>query len=72
MEQARDISARVGQRRKGLAVAAIAIIFGIVLIYVANNVLSGGTISQAFAAYVGVFAVAAGILYGANTLLIRE
>ena len=72
MEQARGIGARVGQRRKGLAVAAIALISGIVFIYVADNVLSGGTLSQAFAAYVGVFAVAAGILYGANTLLIRE
>jgi hypothetical protein len=72
MEQARGIGARVGQRRKGLAVAAIALISGIVFIYVADNVLSGGTLSQAFAAYVGVFAVAAGILYGANALLVRE
>ena len=72
MSQARDIRTRVGQGRKGLAVAAIAIISGLVLIYVANNILSAATISQAFAAYVGVFAVAAGILYGASTLLVSE
>jgi cytochrome c biogenesis protein CcdA len=72
MSQARNIRARVAQERKRLAVAAIAIIFGTVLIYVANNILSAGTLGQAFAAYVGVFAVAAGILYGANTLLVSE
>ncbi|MGP8011882.1 MAG: hypothetical protein ACLPI9_05335 [Halobacteriota archaeon] len=72
MLQARDIRARVGQRRKGLAVAVIAIISGLVLIYVANNILSATTLGQAFAAYVGVFAVAAGILYGASTLLVSE
>jgi uncharacterized membrane protein len=72
MTLARDMGARVGQGRKGLAVAAIVIISGIVLIYVANNTLSAATPSQALVAYVGVFVVAAGILYGASTLLVPE
>jgi drug/metabolite transporter superfamily protein YnfA len=72
MSQARDIRARVGQRRKQLVVAAIAIISGAELIYVANNMLSAASLGQAFAAYVGVFAVAAGILYGASALLVSE
>jgi len=72
MTLARDIGARVGQGRKGLAAAAIVIISGIVLIYVANNTLSAVTPSQALVAYVGVFVVAAGILYGASTLLVPE
>jgi hypothetical protein len=72
MTLARDMCARVGQGRKGLAVAAIVIISGIVLIYVANNTLSAVTPSQALVAYVGVFVVAAGILYGASTLLVPE
>ena len=72
MTLARDMGARVGQGRKGLAVAAIVIISGIVLIYVANNILSAATLSQALAAYVGVFAVAAGILYATSTLLVSE
>ena len=72
MTLARDMGARVGQGRKGLAVAAIVIISGIVLIYVANNTLSNATPSQALVAYVGVFVVAAGILYGASTLLVPE
>jgi hypothetical protein len=53
-------------------VAAIAIISGLALIYLANNLLSAATLSQAFAGYVGVFVVAAGILYGASTLLASE
>jgi hypothetical protein len=72
MTLARDIGARVRQGRKGLAVAAIVVICGIVLIYVANNTLSKATPSQALVAYVGVFVVAAGILYGASTLLVPE
>jgi uncharacterized membrane protein len=72
MTLARNIGARVGQARKGLAVAAIVVISGIVLIYVANNTLSKATPSQALVAYVGVFVVAAGILYGASTLLVPE
>ncbi|MFZ0925892.1 MAG: hypothetical protein WCE82_08055 [Halobacteriota archaeon] len=72
MSQARDIRARVRQGRKGLAVAAIATISGLVPIYVANNILSAATLSQAFAAYVGVFAIAAGILYATSTLLVSE
>ena len=72
MTLARDMGARVGQGRKGLAVAAIAIVAGIALIYVANNTLSATTPSQALVAYVGVFVVAAGILYGASTLLVTE
>ena len=72
MTLARDRDARVGQGRKGLAIAAIVMIAGIVLIYVANNTLSATTPSQALVAYVGVFVVAAGILYGALTLLAPE
>jgi uncharacterized membrane protein HdeD (DUF308 family) len=72
MTLARDMGARVEQGRKGLAVAAIVVISGIVLIYVANNTLSKATPSQALVAYVGVFVVAAGILYGASTLLVPE
>jgi uncharacterized membrane protein HdeD (DUF308 family) len=72
MAQARDWSARVGQGRKGFAIAAIVIISGIVLIYVANNIVSAPTPSLALVAYVGVFVVAAGILYGASTLLVPE
>jgi hypothetical protein len=72
MTVARDMGARVGQGRKGLAVAAIVIISGIVLTCVANNTLSAATPSQALVAYVGVFVVAAGILYGASTLLAPE
>jgi len=60
------------QRRKGLAIAAIAMISGLVLIYVANNILSVDTLGQAFAGYVGVFVVVAGILYGASTLFISD
>jgi uncharacterized membrane protein HdeD (DUF308 family) len=72
MTLARDMGARVGQGRKGLAVAAIVVISGIVLIYVANNTLSKATPSQALVAYVGVFVIAAGILYSASTLLVPE
>lgn len=72
MAQARDIRTRIGQRRTSLALAAIAIIAGVVLIYVANNVLTAGTLGQAFAAYVGVFVAAGGILYGALTWLSSE
>ena len=68
----RDRDARVGQRRKGLAKAAIVMMAGIALIYVANNILSAVTPSQALVAYVGVFVAAAGILYGALTLLAPE
>jgi drug/metabolite transporter superfamily protein YnfA len=72
MEQAGDKGARVRQGRKGLAVAALVTISGILLIYVANNTLSAATPGQALVAYVGVFVVAAGILYGASTLLVPE
>ena len=72
MTLARDRGARVGKGRKGLAIAAIVIISGIVLIIVANNTLSKATPSQALIAYVGVFVVAAGILYGASTLLVPD
>ena len=69
MAQQNAVGARIEQRRKWLAVAVIVIITGLVLIYLANNVLMAGTPSQALAAYAGVFVVAAGILYGASTLL---
>ena len=72
MAQEKGVGARIEQRRKWLAVAVIVIISGLVLIYVANNALTAGTPSQALAAYTGVFVVAAGILYGASTLLAPE
>jgi hypothetical protein len=39
------------------------------VIYLADYVLRAATPSQALFAYVGVFVVAVGILYGINTLL---
>ncbi|MGB9371099.1 MAG: hypothetical protein WCB79_04115 [Halobacteriota archaeon] len=72
MTLSRDRGARAGLGRRGLAVAAIVIISGIVLIYVANNTLTAATPSQALVAYVGVFVIAAGILYSASTLLVPE
>jgi hypothetical protein len=47
-----------------LAVATKVIISGVVLIYAANNTLRAATLSQALAACVVVFVVAAGILCG--------
>ena len=72
MGRTQDLSARLREGRKGLLVAAIVVVAGLILIYVANNSLSATTPSQALVAYVGVFVVAAGILYGASTLLVRE
>jgi hypothetical protein len=42
------------------------------VIYLADYVLSAAIPSQALVAYVGVFVVAVGILYGVNTLLSPE
>jgi uncharacterized membrane protein len=72
MGKAEDWGARLHEGRRGLLVAAIVVMAGTLLIYIANNALSATTPSQALVAYVGVFVVAAGILYGASTLLVRE
>ena len=64
--------ARVGERRRGLVIALIVIICGVIAIYIADNTLSAATPSQALVAYIGVFVVAVGILYGASTLLVPE
>lgn len=72
MGKTKDWGARLREGRRGLLGAAILVLAGITLIYIANNVLSATIPSQALAAYVGVFVVAAGILYGASTLLVRE
>ncbi|HYA32954.1 MAG TPA: hypothetical protein VEG65_03015 [Candidatus Bathyarchaeia archaeon] len=64
--------ARVRQRRAGLAAAFAVTVCGLVLIYIADDVLGAATPSLALVAYVGVFVVAAGLLYGASTLLILE
>ena len=58
--------------RRGFLVAVVFVLAGVILIYIANNTLNPATPSQALVAYVGVFVVAAGILYGASTLLVRE
>ena len=55
--------------RAGLLGAVTAVIVGALLIYAANNTLSASTPGQALVAYVGVFVVVAGILYGVTTLL---
>lgn len=44
-------------------------IAGALLIYAANNTLSANTPTQAVVAYVGVFVIVAGIIYGVMTLL---
>jgi hypothetical protein len=53
----------------GLLGAATAVIAGALLIYAANNTLSANTPTQAVVAYVGVFVIVAGIIYGVMTLL---
>jgi hypothetical protein len=60
---------RVREGRVGLLGAATAVIVGALLIYVANNTLSANTPGQALVAYVGVFVIVAGVVYGASTLL---
>jgi drug/metabolite transporter superfamily protein YnfA len=59
----------VREGRVGLLGAATAVVVGALIIYVANNTLSANTPGQALVAYVGVFVVAAGVVYGASTLL---
>lgn len=60
---------RVREGRVGLLGAATAVIVGALLIYAANNTLSANTPGQALVAYVGVFVIAAAVVYGASTLL---
>jgi uncharacterized membrane protein HdeD (DUF308 family) len=72
MGETKDWGARLREGRRGFLAAAILVLAGIILIYIANYVLSATTPSQALVAYIGVFVVAAGILYGASTLLVRE
>jgi drug/metabolite transporter superfamily protein YnfA len=59
----------VREGRAGLLGAATATLVGALLIYAANNTLSANTPGQALVAYVGVFVIVAGILYGVSTLL---
>jgi predicted membrane channel-forming protein YqfA (hemolysin III family) len=60
---------RVREGRVGLLGAATAVIVGALLIYVANNTLNANTPGQALVVYIGVFVIAAGVVYGASTLL---
>ncbi|MGZ8880284.1 MAG: hypothetical protein ACXW1R_08750 [Halobacteriota archaeon] len=69
MRSASDRGDRVREGRAELLGAATAVIVGTVLIYAANNTLSANTPGQALVAYVGVFVIVAGIIYGATTLL---
>ncbi|MGZ4922409.1 MAG: hypothetical protein ACXV5H_00365 [Halobacteriota archaeon] len=54
--------------RAGLLGAVIAMAVGALLIYISNNILSANTPGQALVAYVGVFVVVAGIIYGVTML----
>ena len=72
MGKTKDWGARLREGRRGFLVAAVVVLAGVILIYIANNTLNPVTPGQALVAYVGVFVVAAGILYGASTLLVRE
>jgi len=72
MERATGWGDRVREGRVGLLGAATAVIVGALLIYVANNTLSANTPGQALVAYIGVFVIAAGVVYGASTLLDRR
>jgi drug/metabolite transporter superfamily protein YnfA len=69
MRNAPDRGDRVREGRAELLGAATAVIVGALLIYAANNTLSANTSGQALVAYVGVFVIAAGVVYGASTLL---
>jgi hypothetical protein len=69
MKKATDCGDRVREERVGLLGAATAVIVGAVLIYAADNTLSANTPGQALVAYVGVFVIAAGLVYGASILL---
>jgi len=69
MRNAPDRGDRVREGRAELLGAATAVIVGALLIYAANNTLSANMPGQALVAYVGVFVIAAGVVYGASTLL---
>ena len=69
MEKGTDGGDRVREGRVGLLAAVTAVIVGALLIYAANNTLSANTPGQALVAYAGVFVIAAGVVYGASTLL---
>ena len=69
MERATGWRDRVREGRAELLGAATAVIVGALLIYVANNTLNANTPGQALVAYIGVFVIAAGVVYGASTLL---
>jgi predicted acyltransferase len=68
MKKATDWGDRVREGRFGILGAATAVVVGALIIYVANNTLSANTPGQALA-YVGVFVIAAGAVYGVSTLL---
>jgi hypothetical protein len=69
MKKATGWGDRVREGRFGLLGAATAVAVGALIIYVANNTLSANTPGQALVAYVGVFVIAAGVVYGASSLL---
>jgi len=69
MNKVTDWGDRMREVRVGLLGAATAVIVGALLIYAANNTLSANTPGQALVAYVGVFVIAAGVVYGASMLL---
>ncbi|HEX7515176.1 MAG: hypothetical protein ACXW1O_06620 [Halobacteriota archaeon] len=69
MNKVTDWGDRMREGRVGLLGAATAVVVGALLIYAANNTLSANTPGQALVAYVGVFVIAAGVVYGASTLL---
>lgn len=69
MNKVTDWGDRMREGRVGLLGAATAVIVGALLIYAANNTLSANTPGQALVAYVGVFVIAAGVVYGASMLL---
>jgi hypothetical protein len=70
MGETRELVNRLRAGRVGFIIAAIVVMAGTLLIFLANYALSAAILGQALVAYVGVFMVAAGILYGASTLLI--
>jgi uncharacterized membrane protein HdeD (DUF308 family) len=72
MTKAQNWTVRFRQRRRDLLGAAAVGSVGLILIYIADNLFNPTVLSQALVAYVGVFAVAGGVLYGVSTLLNRE
>jgi uncharacterized membrane protein HdeD (DUF308 family) len=72
MTKAQNWTVRFRERRRGLLGAAVVGSVGLTLIYIADNLINPTVLSQALVAYVGVFVVAGGVLYGVSTLLNQE